>query len=527
MPMDRLIRRARVAATAVAVVAGLLAAAAPSRAALDGTLIHTDEGWVLGSASSSMRTFFGIPFAQPATGALRFHAPVPSAPWGLRFAWFHSSPCPQVIISTDEDCLGLDVYAPPAAESHHLPVMVWFYGGAYAFGWNSMYDPAPLVETGKVIVVAVNYRVGPFGFLALPGLEGESPGHAAGDYGLMDQQAGLRWVQRNIAAFGGDPHNVTIFGESAGGNSVCAQMASPLAAGLFARAISESGSCAGVGLQPVSEATMIARSEAYAARVGCPDVATMVSCLRALPASKLLDDPSTGFSSLAVTWLPDVDGYVLPRTLQQAWRSGAFAHVPMLVGSNLNEGRLFVFLLDELPQLGPLTSAEYDTYAQQTFGAQAETVLARYPVSAYGAPDLAKAQLVTDGYFACPAGYVVRHATADGAPVWQYEFADPDPPLYNLDPFMALGDYHSSELNYLFDEGTALTPAQQALSAEMINAWTSFAGTGQPGSIGAAAWPQWSTSSPETMVLTSTGSHLISDFSAEHQCGFWAGISGG
>ena len=514
------------AAATVVLTLALLAAPTASPADSSGTVIHTDKGWVIGSASTTMRTFFGIPFAKPTSGALRFHAPVPPAPWLVRLATGHSPACAQEILSTNEDCLGLDVYAPPVAVSHSLPVMVWIYGGGYLLGSNSMYNPAPIVDTGKAIVVELNYRLGPFGFLALPGLDGESPAHTSGDYALMDQQAGLRWVQRNIAAFGGDPRNVTVFGESAGGNSVCAQLASPLATGLFERAISESGSCAGEGLQPVSEATMVQRSEAFAARVGCPDPATMVACLRALPASKLLSDPSTNLDTLAATWVPDVDGYVETHTLQDAWSGGAYDHVPMLVGTNLNEGRLFVFLFDELPHLSALTPAEYTAYAQQTFGSNASSVLAQYPISAYGATDLAKGQLVTDGYFACPAEYVADHASATGGHVWRYEFADPNPPFSNLDPFMALGDMHFSEVPYLFNLAT-LTPAQSALSAQMVSAWTNFASTGQPGAIGDTAWPQWSSSAPETMVLTSVGSHLMTNFAAEHQCGFWGGITGG
>jgi len=523
-------RRCPPAAIVVALV--LLASPAVALAAGSGTLIHTDKGWVLGATTSSgMRTFFGIPFARPPTGDLRFHAPEPPEPWGFRTAWLHSSPCPQLGIVTDEDCLGLDVYAPPAAESHRLPVMVWFYGGGYVFGWTSMYDPAPLVATGKVIVVTLNYRLGPFGFLALPGLEGESPtGQATGDYGLMDQQAGLRWVQRNIAAFGGDPHNVTIFGESAGGNSVCAQVASPLVAGLFEHAISESGFCgASASLEVLSEQAAIAESEAYATREGCPDVATMVSCLRALPASKLEDDPTVSGSSSSVgAWVPDVDGYVLPRPLQDAWSSGRFNHVPMIIGTNLNEGRLFVFL-DELPQLGALTPAEYTAWADQLFGSQAASVLAEYPISAYGAADLAMGQAFTDAGFACPASYEAEHATANGQSLWQYEFADPNPPFASFDPFMNMGDFHASELFYLFDLfglPAALSPAQQTLSSQMINAWTTFAATGQPGPIGSAPWPAFTDASPETMVLTSQGSHVIDDFSSEHKCGFWQTITG-
>jgi para-nitrobenzyl esterase len=517
----------------IALALGLLAAPTASPAVGPGTLIHTDKGWLLGSTTpSGMRTFFGIPFAQPPTGALRFHAPVPPSPWGVRLAFSHSSPCPQLRVLTNENCLGLDVYAPPAAASQHLPVMVWFYGGGYVLGWNSMYDPAPLVATGKVIVVTVNYRVGPFGFLALPGLESESPtGQATGDYGLMDQQAGLRWVQRNIAAFGGDPRNVTIFGESSGGNSVCSQVASPPATGLFQRAISESGFCgASATLDVHSQPQVIADSEAYAARVGCPDAATMLSCLRALPASKLEADPTVSNPAPSVgVWVPDIDGYVLPRSLQDAWSSGRFNHVPMVIGTNLNEARLFV-ALDEVPQLKALTPEQYTAWVEQVFGSQAQSVLAEYPVSAYGAADLAEAQAFTDVSFACTASYEAEHASANGQQLWQYEFADPNPPFSKLDPFMNLGDFHASELFYLFDlfgVPISFSPAQQSLSAEMIAAWTNFAATGQPGPIGDADWPRFTDGSPQTMVLTSQGSHTIDDFANEHQCAFWRTITGG
>ncbi len=528
--------RTRVAAILSAVVLGLVASPTALQAALPANLVFTTDGAVWGSVSPTMRTFFGIPFARPTSGALRFHAPVPVAPWpGVRFALWHSTPCAQslpvvgTLLPSGEDCLGVDVYTPPAGVSHNLPVMVFVYGGGYVIGSNNGYDPTPLVNSGKAIVVTLNYRVGPFGFLALPGLDGESPGRTSGDYGLMDQQAGLRWVHANIAAFGGNPSNVTIFGESAGGNSVCQQVASPLAVGLFERAISESGSCSGTTMQETTEATMVQRSEAYAARVGCPDVSTMVDCLRSLPASTLLKDPSVQFGSGPVAWEPTIDGYVEPRSLDDAWRSGAYSHVPMLLGNNLNEGRLFVGL-QEVPSRSAVTPAQYQASLQE-FGSSASSVLAEYPIAAYSAADLAESAVVTDSAFACPAVFTAREATATGQPVWTYEFADPNPPYSGLDPFMALGDYHASELFYLFNSVNLIpaptrTAAQSAVSAQMVNAWTNFASTGQPGPVGGAAWPQWSASSPQTMVLTSLGSHLSSSVAAEHQCGFWAGVIG-
>jgi para-nitrobenzyl esterase len=514
--------------------------AASAFSAGSGAVVAIDTGSIKGTVGVAERRFLGIPFAAPPTGSLRFRAPQPAASWsGVRDATRHGNSCPQsypvigTLIPSAEDCLNVDVYTPPAAASRNLPVMVWYFGGAYVLGSNSGYDPTPLVTQGDVIVVEVNYRVGPFGFLALPGLDAETASATSGNYGLLDQQAGLRWVRRNIAAFGGDRNNVTIFGESAGGNSVCQQVASPLAAGLFERAIVESGSCSGTnGLTTQPEATMVARSKAYAASLGCTAPATMVTCLRGLPVSRLLSSPTVQLSSLTTTWVPTVDGYVEPRALDDAWRTGSYTKVPMIIGGNHDEYRLFMTLL-ELQKFARPSAADYATFIRQQFGASTNAILARYPASAFESPDLAQSAAMTDSFFQCPTVESIRRTTASGTRVWTYELNTTDPPLAvpGSGIFMPLGNFHTAELYYLFDTVQSIPvlsrdAAQRRLSAQLVRAWTTFARTGNPGPIGETAWPVWTPSAPETMSLSSAGSTLTTGIPVDHNCAFWAPIIG-
>jgi para-nitrobenzyl esterase len=504
-------------------------------------VVRTDLGLVRGEVSSDHRRFSTIPYAAPPVGALRFRAPQPAAAWsGVRDTTGSPAACPQstpvvgTLLPSQEDCLTLDVYTPPVGRTG-LPVMVWFYGGGYVLGATGS-DPMPLIRTGRVIVVEVNYRLGPFGFLSLPGLDAESPNGTSGNAGLLDQQAGLRWVQRNIAAFGGDPSNVTIFGESAGGNSVCQQVASPLARGLFAKAISQSGACSGAALRTVPKADMVARSRTFAAELGCTDPGTALACLRRLPASKLLSSKTVQFTSMALTWQPSIDGYVEPRNLDDAWATGNFAHVPMIIGNNHDEGRLFVFLFDHLQTLQPVSAAGYTDFVRRTFGRSADQVLARYPVSAYDSPDLAEAAVITDAFFACPAAWSTQRLTAAGQRVRAYQLATVDPPL-QIDPYLPLGNAHFLDLFYLFDsiQQIPLLPlpvtrddTQAELSTQIVDAWTSFAATGDPNGtagVGGVSWPAWAPGG-QVLQLDAVGNRVITDLASQHDCGFWEPLRG-
>jgi para-nitrobenzyl esterase len=335
--------------------------------------------------------------------------------------------------------------------------MVWIHGGAFTGGAGSIYDGSVLAARGGVIVVTINYRLNASGFLALPSLDAAGP---SGDYGLLDQQAALRWVQRNARAFGGNPRDVTIFGESAGAASVCDNMASPPAAGLFARAIAESGCL----LPAPDRASAEQQGAAFAASLGCTDPAAAAACLRAKPASVILQ------AAASSGWSPVTGGTVLPATAAAAFASGRYAHVPLLQGTNHDEGRFFVAL--EFDALGrPLTAAQYPALIQASYGASAPAVLARYPLSAYPSPDLAYAQVLTDPVFSCPALEADNLAARTG--VYAYEFSDPDPPNdFGLTFTFPLGAAHSTELQYVFgripvqDTAPPFTAPQLALSGQ-------------------------------------------------------------
>ena len=352
-----------------------------------------------GIASTTTDEFLGIPYAAPPVGALRWKPPQPTSWQGVLQAGTLQSPCPQpagpfAVASNNEDCLTLNVYAPRSA-SNRLPVMVWIHGGAFVTGTGAIYDGSAMAQDG-VIVVTINYRLGYLGFLANPALDAESPGHASGDYGLMDQQAALRWVRANAAAFGGDPGRITVFGESAGGQSVFDQLASPGAAGLFQRAIIESGAYA-VHLPTLAAAD--AGGVAFAKTAGCSST-TDASCLRALPVAAILAQ-ETGNSP--TQFEPNVGTAILPVQPLLAIGLGLFNRVPVLQGSNHDEERLFT-ALDYDVNGALLAASGYAAAIAGLVGPRvAPEAAARYPLSSYASPDLAYSALGTDVAFACPA----------------------------------------------------------------------------------------------------------------------------
>jgi para-nitrobenzyl esterase len=395
--------------------------------------------------------------------------------------------------------------------------MVWIHGGAFTGGAGSIYDGSVIAPNGNVIVVTINYRLSAFGFLALPGL-----GSTSGDYGLMDQQAALRWVQRNARAFGGDPRNVTEFGESAGAASVCDNMATPTAAGLFTRAIAESGCLLAAPSRPTADA----QGAALAAKLGCTGTATQLACLRAKPAADLLQAES------GMSWAPIAGSPVLPLQAAAAFAAGRYAHVPLIQGTNHDEGRFFAAVIFD--GFGhPLTAAQYPGLIQGEFGASAPAILAQYPLSAYASPDLAFSAVFTDALFSCPALQADRLTMRSG--VYAYEFSDPNPPddLIGLTLTFPLGAAHSTELQYVFqripylDTLPPFTSAQLALSNQMIAYWTRFAATGNPRTSGAPFWPRFTAGHPSVQELLPNGTYAESSaqFSAAHKCGFWSTVN--
>jgi para-nitrobenzyl esterase len=285
----------------------------------------------------------------------------------------------------------------------------------------------------------------------------------------------------------------------------------------------------GTGLGPVPRAEAEATSLSYAAAVGCSDPATALACLRAKPVAELL---AAGGGLLSLDWVPAVDGRVIPRDTRAALTSGRYNHVPMVVGSNHDEGRLFIQLQYHLGLQRPVTEAEYLAAIRGQAGDDADAVLARYTPAAYGSRDLAMSAVLTDSTFSCPAVAMVGAAAGPWRPpVFQYEFADPAPPVMFPDPFMPLGAYHASEIWSLFAtlEGlhpfTPLTPAQQQLSDEMIGRWTAFARTGNPNVPGTQAWPAAHGADPAVLSLRPGGaSRLVRTVDDEHQCGFWRSL---
>jgi para-nitrobenzyl esterase len=393
--------------------------------------------------------------------------------------------------------------------------MVWIHGGALITGESDAYNPAGLVRHG-VIVVTINYRLGALGFLAHPALASR-PGGPSGNYGLMDQQAALRWVQRNIRAFGGDPRNVTIFGESAGGLSVLSQLASPGARGLFSRAIVESGA---YNLTQAPLATAEAAGEAFAAKAGC--ASQTAACLRSLPVSTILDNED--FSG----YTPDIDGRVLTQSLKTAFASGQFNRVPVINGTNHDEWRLFVG--ESELEGSPVTADNYQSMISATLGVPATVaaaVAAQYPLSAYPSPAEALGAVGTDAIFACPA-LTVDQSLSAYVPTYAYEFNDENAPELFLPPVpgFSYGAAHASELQYLFGLPTAAFPSvlsgpQRHLAAAMKRYWTDFAKRGSPSSFAVPRWPGFG-AGQQVLSLVPPRPQVETGFAAEHHCAFWA-----
>jgi para-nitrobenzyl esterase len=497
---------------------------APAKRQGSNPIVGTADGRLRGQAAGTIDEFLGIPYAAPPVGSLRWRPPQPAAHWtGVRPATNFGPHCPQTgspfgLASMSENCLFLNVYAPAGSlRGGSLPVMVWIHGGDLTAGESNNYNPAGLVRDGAV-VVTINYRLGALGFLADPAVK--SPNGSTGDYGLMDQQAALRWVQENIRQFGGNPHNVTIFGESAGGLSVLAQLVSPAARGLFAKAIIESGSYS--LLQP-SLTTAEASGEAFAAKAGCAAhtaASQTAACLRRLPVQTILNDQ--GIVG------PDIDGTVLTQSIGTALASGDFSHVPVIDGTNHDEWRLFIAIFQ--PLTGPVTAANYQSMIASTASvspAEAAVVVAHYPLRSYASPAEALGAVGTDAIFACPALTMDRDLSRF-TPTFAYEFNDENAPERFLPPVsgFSYGAAHASELQYLFHLNEsefpgALTPQQQRLSASMQRYWTNFARSGSPSGSGEPAWPRFG-GGQRMISLVPPTPQVETSFAAEHQCAFWA-----
>jgi para-nitrobenzyl esterase len=461
---------------------------------------------------------------------MRWRAPEPPAAWnGVRDATEFAPICPQpdwpyTIDVKDEDCLYLNVSTPELgnAPGGGRSVLVWIHGGGATTGAGQDDDPTKLAAEG-IVVVTINYRLGALGFLAHPGLASRLGG-PSGNYGLMDQQEALRWVQRNIRRFGGDPDNITIMGESSGGLHVLARLVSRSSRGLFQRAIVLSGSFA---LTQLSLAAAKTEGEAFASLAGCRD--QTAQCLRDLPVDKLVENFPNQAGRTTI-----VDGKVLEESVGTALAAGRFARVPILNGTDHEEERIFVALGLAVSRgtFVPVETVTADNY-QERIGsvlgvpdARAAQIAAEYPLDAYASPALAFSALLGDANFACTA-LQQNEWTSPHVPTFAYEFNDDlAPPRYwppnFLDPPVAR---HGSELPYLFDQPQApfkgpLDPDQERLASSMRAAWANFAASGDP-STAALPWPSFDDSAL-VMSLVPPQPQIETDFAAWHHCSFWA-----
>ena len=468
--------------------------------AMAGPVARLDTGWVEGVQAKGVRAFLGLPYAQPPVGDLRWRAPRPAAPWtGVRPAVAFAPACPQRGVSmpgeppprTAEDCLYLNVWT-PAKPKGRLPAIVWIHGGGWTNGATALplYAGDALAARG-VVVVAIAYRLGALGFLAHPALSAEDGG-SSGDYGLMDQVAALRWVRRNIAAFGGDPGNVTIAGQSAGAMSISLLMASPEAKGLFHRAIAQSG---GV-FEPLDLAPgyRLASAErdgaAFAEKLG----ASTAAQLRALPVDALT---ALGAARLGH---PVIGARILPLAPWDAYAAGRQNRVPLLLGYNAEEAR-------SLTDLTAIRAATFQADLAKTFGPLPPALLAGYPFSDDASAQAARGAFERDLRFGWDMWAWARLQARAGTPAYLYRFSR-RPPFPEDSVRAGWGASHFAELWYMFghldQEPWAWSEADRRLSAAMVDQWVAFARTGDPNGGGRPAWPRFDEAAPRVLELGDT-----------------------
>lgn len=510
----------------IGAVVATLALGSPAQAAAAAPQAKVESGVLAGVRQDDVSAFLGVPYAAPPVGKLRWAAPAPAARWtGVRPATAFGAKCPSVDwapprrVVGAEDCLFLNVYAPANAKGS-LPVAVWFHGGGFTAGSSQDVDPRRFAAKANVVVVTVNYRLGALGFASLPEAEAEAGG--SGNYALLDQQAALAWVQRNIGAFGGDKKRVTAIGESAGAFSIWTHIASPGAAGLFQRAITMSGPNASLadGMPMVDR--KVEQQEGPSARLakefGCP-ADKPLACLREVPAEKLV---TAGGGASWVGWTIILDGKVLPEQPKTRRENRKIAKIPVLSGATENEGGFFSVTHRFGPN-GGWTPADYRASIEAA--PQGSEILAAYPPEKAGTPDDTYALAVSDQWACGTLKINTLHSQV--APVYAYEFADREAPatLFAF-PGAPKGAFHTAEIPYVFQTAypselhrtpPALSPAQQALSDRMLAHWGDFIW-----GRGLKDWPRFDAGGA-VMILAPEGDRAMptADFRTKHNCDFW------
>ena len=458
--------------------------------------IKVEGGSLQGVVEDGLTVYKGIPFAAPPVGELRWKAPQPLVKWdGVRVAdKFAPGPMQggNPPSGKSEDCLYLNVWSPAKSATDKIPVLVWIYGGGFAAGSTSetVYSGERLAKKG-VVLVSIAYRVGPLGFLAHPGLTAENPNHVSGNYGLLDMIAGLKWIQQNISAFGGNPGKVTIFGESAGGIAVSMLCASPLAKGLFHSAISQSGGSFGpprVTTYPGENMKYLGDAEEtgveWAQRAG----AISLEELRKLPADKL--PPGRGW--------PIIDGYVIPDDQYNLYEAGKYNDVPILVGYNSDEGRSFS---------PPKTPEDYVTNVQKRYGKFADDLIKAYPVGESTVPKTAR-DLARDAAFGWHTWSWARLQSRTGKSKVFYYYFDQHPDYPEDSPRYGFGSPHGQEVAYVFQHVNLTDPnasdTDPDISEAMSTYWTNFAKHGDPNGSGMPTWPTFSEAKSEVLYFSQT-----------------------
>lgn len=446
--------------------------------------IRIAQGALTGTSRDGVVAFRAIPYAAAPVGELRWKAPAAAQAWrGARNASAFGPVCPQPPVDwaghdldrQSEDCLTLNVWTPKLSTSARLPVMVWFHGGGYTNGAGSQgtYEGTKLARRG-VVIVTVNYRLGALGFLAHPALTAESPLHTSGNYGLLDQIAALKWVRANIARFGGDPHNVTIFGQSAGGGSAILLTVSPMARGLFQKAIIESGAALKLPSARDGEGPSLIDAERSGVALAAKLHANGLAALRALPACAFLsrDVP-------AINMGPIIDGKVVPEDITSAYRAQRDSRVPILLGWNSNEAGRF---------LGKVTRSEYLANIQ-SLGPLAADFLRIYPASTDAEASEAAIDLASDTEFGWRGWSLAEARLAKSSPAtFLYQFDNPPP---GPDGSRTKGAVHSDELRYVWgndDPDNKWSAADNKLEDVIQSYWVNFARTGDPNGVGLVPW---------------------------------------
>ncbi len=462
--------------------------------------VMVEQGLVQGTSEDGLTVYRGVPFAAPPVGDLRWRAPQPAAKWEGVKPTTRFGPTPiqgsRNGPGMSEDCLYLNVWTPAKSTNDHIPVLVWIYGGGFGGGATSdpNYSGEKLARKG-VVFVSIAYRVGQLGFLAHPELSAETTNHVSGNYGLLDMIAGLQWVRKNIAAFGGDPNQVTIFGESAGGIAVSMLCASPQARGLFHGAISQSGGSFGPPRPTTFPGENLKRlpdaeraGEAYARSAGASSIAEL---------RKIAPDKLPAGRGLGMSW-PIIDGGVIPDDQHKLYEAGRYNDLPILIGYNSDEGASFS---------PPKTPEDYIAGVKTRYGKFAEGLIKAYPVGTNTVPKTAR-DLMRDAAFGWHTWSWARLQAQTGKSKVFYYYFDQHPDFPEGSPRAGYGSPHAADVSYVFQhlnpKNPQTTKADLDISDAMSTYWVNFAKHGDPNGDGVPAWPAFSASNPQVMYFNQT-----------------------